>query len=235
MRNPFSGVVTGFVREIDEENSQVRLEFPSLPESFRSHWAPIASGMSGGNRGMYFLPEEGDEALVAFQNNDFDSPFVLGFLWNGQAMPPESDRHNRVILTPGGHTLRFEDTDGAERVVLESSGGHNITIDDAAQTVTVSDSGGSNSVVIDSAGGTVTIQASSQVAVNAPSVSLGAGASHSLVYGDLLMAYLNAMVQLLKNHTHLVLGVIPTTPSELLSNGLLDYPPTNNSVFVTTK
>jgi uncharacterized protein involved in type VI secretion and phage assembly len=235
MRESIPGVVTGFVREIDEPNSQVRLEFPHLPEAYRSNWAPIAHGLSGANRGMYFLPEEGDEALVAFHNGDFDNPYVLGFLWNGGAAPPETDRHNRVILTPGGHTLRFEDTDGAQKIILQSSGGHNLTIDDSARTITVGDSGGSNRVVIDSAGGSVTIQASSRVSVNAPEVSLGSGASHALAYGDLLLAYLNVMVQLLKNHTHLVLGVIPTTPSELLSNGLVDYPATNNSMFVTTK
>jgi uncharacterized protein involved in type VI secretion and phage assembly len=234
MRESIPGVVTGFVREIDEPNSQVRLEFPHLPEAYRSNWAPIAHGLSGANRGMYFLPEEGDEALVAFHNGDFDNPYVLGFLWNGGAAPPESDRRNRVILTPGGNTLRFEDADGSQRVVLETSAGHTVILDDGGGAVTVSDSTGANQVVIE-ASGTVTVRAASQVTVDAPSVSLGGGASHALVYGDLLLAYLNVMVQLLKNHTHLVLGVIPTTPSELLSNGLVDYPATNNSMFVTTK
>jgi uncharacterized protein involved in type VI secretion and phage assembly len=214
MRNPFEGVVTGFIREIDEQNSQVRLEFPSLPASYRSHWAPIASGLSGGDRGMYFLPEEGDEALVAFQNGNFDNPFVLGFLWNGAAMPPETDRHNRVILTPGGNTLRFEDTDGAKKIVLKSSGGANVTIDDAAGTVTVCDAGGSNQVVID-AGGTVTIQAASQVVVKAPQISLTDGAAHPLVWGDVLLTYITTLVTALQAHVHpgqMAAGVLPVTP-----------------------
>jgi uncharacterized protein involved in type VI secretion and phage assembly len=232
MRPPIPGVVTGFVREIDEANSQVRLEFPTLPSQYRSNWAPIAHGMSGGSRGMYFLPENGDEALVAFHNGEFDNPFVLGFLWNGASSPPESDRHNRVILTPGGHTLRFEDTDGAKRIVLESSGGHNLTIDDTAQTVTVSDSSGANRVVIQ-ASGTITVQAAAQVVVDAPLISLTSGAAQPLVFGDLLMVYLNTIVDLLKSHTHLVLGVIPTIPSVELQ-ALPSYTSAINSARVRT-
>jgi uncharacterized protein involved in type VI secretion and phage assembly len=225
-------VVTGFVREIDEANSQVRLEFPTLPSQYRSNWAPIAHGMSGGNRGMYFLPENGDEALVAFHNGEFDSPFVLGFLWNGAATPPETDRRNRVILTPGGHTLRFEDTDGAKRIILESSGGHNLTIDDTTRTITISDSDGTNQVVIQ-ASGTVTVRAAAQVVVEAPLISLTSGAVQPLVFGDLLMAYLNTIIGMLKSHTHLVLGVIPTVPSVELQ-ALPPYTPAINSTRVRT-
>jgi phage baseplate assembly protein gpV len=231
-RNPIGGVWTGYVREIDEANSAVRLEFPNLPEAYRSHWAPIAHGMSGRNRGMYFLPEEGDEALVAFLSGNFDNPYVLGFLWNGAAMPPESDRNNRVILTPGGHTLRFEDTEGAGRVVLESSGGHSVTIDDVDNTVTVSDSTGANQVVID-AGGTVTVMAKNEVVLDAPSISLSPGAAHPVPFGDLLRDYLNTMVDLLKSHTHLVLGVLPAVPSVELQ-ALVPYEESNNSSIANT-
>ncbi len=235
MGNLVAGVVTGFVREVDEANSRVRLEFPTLPEEFRSHWAPIATGISGGNRGMYFLPEDGDEALVAFQNGDFDSPFVVGFLWNGASAPPETDRNNRVILTPGGHTLRFEDTQGARRIVLESDGGASVTIDDSAQTVTVRDSSGANQVVIE-AGGTVTVQAAAQVVIAAPQISLTSGAASPLVRGDLLLAYLNSLVAALQSHTHpgeLALGVLPVTPM-VPGTTFPTYPAGTNSTMVMT-
>ena len=61
------------------------------------------------------MPEPGDEVLVAFQDGKFDSPYVVGFLWNGEQVSPEDTPHNRVIVTPGGHQLRFEDKDHRRR------------------------------------------------------------------------------------------------------------------------
>ena len=215
MRNQYVGVVVGTVKEIDPENASVKLEFPWLEEAYRSDWAPIATPLAGAQRGMYFMPEIDDDVLVSFDRGDFDSPYVVGFIWNGIDMPPETEGQNRIIKTPGGHTLRFEDQDSAKKIVIKSDSGHHITIDDSAQTVTVSDSGGSNQVVIQSQSGTVKVQAASKVVVAAPQIELTQGAVHPLVYGDQLMTYLAQLVAMLQSHTHpgqLAAGFIPVTP-----------------------
>lgn len=45
----------------------------------------------GGTRGTYWLPEVGDEVLVAFMHGDMRRPFVVGSLWNGKDVPPGGD------------------------------------------------------------------------------------------------------------------------------------------------
>jgi uncharacterized protein involved in type VI secretion and phage assembly len=119
-------VVVGTVVDVKDPRGEGRIQvrFPWLPETREHPWAPLATPLTGGSRGMFFLPEREDEVLVAFEHGDFDHPFVVGFLWNGVDQPPESDHKNRVILTPGGHTLRFEDRDGQQKVILKSAGGH---------------------------------------------------------------------------------------------------------------
>jgi hypothetical protein len=77
------------------------------------------------------MPEEGDECLVAFENGDFDHPYVVGFLWNGQDVSSESKASNRVIVTPGGHQLRFEDKKDDTRIILRSTGKHELLFEDA--------------------------------------------------------------------------------------------------------
>jgi uncharacterized protein involved in type VI secretion and phage assembly len=129
------GVVTAFVKEIDASQGRIKVNFAAIDDNLDSAWAYVASPMTGNKRGQLFMPEPGDEVLVAFGDNDFDTAFVLGFLWNGKQVSPEDTPHHRVIVTPGGHQLRFEDKDSGNpgdgaRVILKSDGGHTITLED---------------------------------------------------------------------------------------------------------
>jgi phage baseplate assembly protein V len=156
----YPGVVIGIVKSLDDPAGQARIElqFPRISESIRSAWAPVAAPMAGKERGAFLMPEIDDEVLVAFEDGDFDHPYILGFLWNGVDIPPETTNKNRVIKTPGGHQLRFEDTDGAKKVILKSDGGHEVEIDDTAQTITVKTSSGNQNIVLDDSGSSITIR-----------------------------------------------------------------------------
>jgi len=124
------GMVTAFVKEVDAAQGRVLVEYRDMQEGLLSPWAYIASPMSGKGRGALFMPEEGDEVLVCFGDGHFSRPYVVGFLWNGEHTSPETHAHNRVIVTPGGHQLRFEDKEGDRRVVLKTDGGHKLVMDD---------------------------------------------------------------------------------------------------------
>jgi uncharacterized protein involved in type VI secretion and phage assembly len=144
-----NGVVNGQVVSRDDPDSQGRLQvsLPFLGGQNTSYWAPVATMMAGNKTGSWFMPEIGDEVLVAFNQDDVAHPYIVGFLWNGQDGPPDPDPQNRIILTPGGHTLRFEDKDGSKKVILQSSSGQVITLDDS----------GSGSITVTSPDGSVTI------------------------------------------------------------------------------
>lgn len=204
-----SGVVTAFVRECDAQQGRIRVEYCSIEDNLRSPWVYVASPMSGQGRGALFMPEPGDEVLVCFADGEFEHPYAVGFLWNGEQTSPESEAHNRVIVTPGGHQLRFEDKDNDTRVILKSAGGHTVTLEDNASNPQISiksNNGrevllddtlpgkveiwsGSNRILMDDnpAATSVELQAGSGVGVtivmNAtpqPSLSLSVGASNTL-------------------------------------------------------
>lgn len=124
------GVVTAFVHKVDARQGRVMVEYRAIEEGLLSPWAPVAVPLAGRKRGMLFMPEVGDEVLVAFHNGEFEHPFVVGFLWNGEQVSPETEAHQRVIVTPGGHQMRFEDKKGDRRVVLRSSARHQLTLED---------------------------------------------------------------------------------------------------------
>lgn len=134
----YPGVVIAIVKNLNDPDGQGRIEvqFPWLSDSLRSSWAPVATPLAGKQRGMFFMPEVDDEVLVAFEHGSFNHPYVVGYLWNGKDIPPDSDSNNRVIVTPGGHKLRFEDG-GGKKVILKSSSGQTITLDDSDGSITL--------------------------------------------------------------------------------------------------
>ena len=202
--NTMPGVVQALVTNIDDPQGlgRIQVEFPWLDASYRTNWAHIATPLTGGGRGQFFMPEVGNEALVAFEHGHFDHPFIVGFLWNGVDKPPESELKNRVILTPGGHTLRFEDKDGAKKVILKTDGGSHVTLNDVSKEITISDKDGKNKIVIKTNGGQIKIEAAINVTVEAPTINLVDNSTHPLVFGDMLQSYLTSLVAAFNTHTH---------------------------------
>jgi uncharacterized protein involved in type VI secretion and phage assembly len=156
----YGGVVPGIVKSLDDPAGLGRIEltFPKTSDSVRSSWARVAAALAGKDRGAFFMPEIDDEVLVAFEDGDFDHPYIVGFLWNGVDTTPETTHKNRVIKTPGGHQLRFEDTDGAKKVILKSNGGHQIEIDDTAETITIQTQSGNQSIVLSDTTQSITLR-----------------------------------------------------------------------------
>lgn len=153
------GVAIGLVDEVDAKLGRVRVKFPWMDPPQKSHWAPIASLLSGKKRGARFMPELDDEALVAFDRGEFDHPYVVGFLWNGKDEAPDDVKYNRVVVTPGGHELRFEDKDGDRRIVVKTAAGHSLTLDDKAMQVTLATKNGGK-VTMDDTPGKAVVEAS---------------------------------------------------------------------------
>jgi len=137
------GVVVGIVTDVDDPTSMgcVRVKYPSLGNSISSGWVPVCTLLAGKDRGAWFMPEPDDEVLVAFDNGQFSTPYVVGRLWNGKDKPPETETKNRVLKTPGGHELRFEDKSGAKKIVVKTDGGLQITMDDTTQSIEIKGGG----------------------------------------------------------------------------------------------
>jgi uncharacterized protein involved in type VI secretion and phage assembly len=132
MTGRYFGVVTGLVTDVSDPEGmgRIRVELTCLEAGNQSAWARLANPLAGADRGGWFLPEVGDEALVAFEMGDINQPYVLGFLWNGDSTPPETDTLKRVLKTVSGHKITFDDNSGSETILIEDSSGVNkITLD----------------------------------------------------------------------------------------------------------
>jgi uncharacterized protein involved in type VI secretion and phage assembly len=191
-----NGVVAGLVTDNQdpEGRARVRVSFPWLAEQAHSDWAKIAVPMAGKDRGTYFLPEVGDEVLVAFEHGDIHHPYVLGSLWNAEDTPPCSNtdgKNNlRVIRSRSGHQLTFCDNNegGQEKVELRTKSGHVITLDDStgAERIEIKDKSGGNVLIMDSTRGEVSLQSQTRLTIKSAQIEIEADASMKLSCGAVL-------------------------------------------------
>jgi phage baseplate assembly protein gpV len=86
----FYGVTTGrVINPIDPLiMGRVQVQLPFIDALDLSPWARVATPMVGQMAGNYFIPNLGDEVLVAFEHGDVNAPYILGCLWTAMAPPP---------------------------------------------------------------------------------------------------------------------------------------------------
>jgi uncharacterized protein involved in type VI secretion and phage assembly len=182
------GVAVAVVRENKDDSGlgRVKVSYPWYSQPRESYWARVALPMSGKERGIYFIPEVGDEVLVAFDRGDLRFPYVVGSLWNGADRSPatNADGKNdvRLIRTRKGHKLTFNDGDRG-LVQLELNDGKKLSIDDNG--VRIDDDKG-NSIAIDSGGRAITVEAAQRLLLKAPQVSIEASGTIDIKAGATL-------------------------------------------------
>ena len=172
----FYGVSPALVIDnVDPNNlGLVKVHFTWMGASFKP-WARIATLMAGENRGTWFIPDVGDEVLVAFEAGDVRQPYILGSMWNATSSPPETmDRNNnkKLLRSRNGVKIILDDQGGQESFIVETPGGQRVTLKDGPGSIEIMDSNG-NSVRLESAG--ITVNASSKVTINASTVEISSG------------------------------------------------------------
>src|SRR5712692_8539379 len=118
------GVEVGIVTNVQDPQKlgRIKVQLPRLPDGPESDWARVAQPAAGAGRGFYWLPEVGDEVLVAFELGQANRPYVLGALWNGKDKPMNGayadDNTTRMIQTKSGHKIVLCDKSGEKKIVL---------------------------------------------------------------------------------------------------------------------
>jgi phage protein D/phage baseplate assembly protein gpV len=140
---------------------KVQIRLPHMTDDSKGPWARVVALMGGGDRGTFFLPEEGDEVLVAFENGDPNKPYILGGLWSNKDKPPDTNadgkNNKRLIKSRSGHLIRLDDTDGSEKVeIIDKSGNNSVTFDTSKNTITITSA---QDVNINATQGTITLSA----------------------------------------------------------------------------
>jgi phage protein D/phage baseplate assembly protein gpV len=173
--NRWLGVVTAIVTNIADPQSmgRVKVKYPWITEDAESFWARVACLGAGAERGMFIMPEVGDEVLVAFEHGDFSRPYVIGSLWSTEDKPPPEAQNAasgeeskvRTWHSINGHRIAIYDN-ADNKVEIITDGGHEIVLDDANQKIIMKSSGGLT-LTMDDGGSKITLESGNEVEITA--------------------------------------------------------------------
>lgn len=165
------GVVTD-IKDPDNKN-KVKVELKNRGEGYITDFIDVASPMAGKESGFLFMPEVGETVLVAYIDGDSAKPVVIARLWDSENAPPAKvqDGKNdiRMIKSRNGNTITLDDTEGKEKVIVETKAGLKVSLDDEKQAIDISDKDAKNTVKIDAKGGNISINANTKIEFKAGS------------------------------------------------------------------
>lgn len=205
MEGRFFGKYRGLVQDNNDPTGRGRVEV-LVPAVMGQEpvWALPCAPYGGNNMGVYTIPEPGTGVWVEFEAGDPSYPVWVGCFWGDDEAPPTGR------ATP---SLK----------VIRSQKGLMVTLDDQQEVITVRDKNGNNFVTIDVRPGKITVQGTLKVVVEAPQIELVENATHPVVFGDLLLQYLNQLVLLYNTHSH----------PPLLAPAAPPYPPATPELIST--
>jgi uncharacterized protein involved in type VI secretion and phage assembly len=125
---------------------RVRVKFYWMNGSEKTPWIRVTSPHGGGGKGMFFIPEVGEEIIAGFEGDSAVKPYVIGTVYHGAASNSFGN---------GGNDVK----------ALQTRSGNKVIMNDAAGSVFVEDKDG-NSMMMDGAGN-ITFKSNKTVVINA--------------------------------------------------------------------
>ena len=169
------GKYRGFVddNQDPEKRGRLKLRVPSVLTDQTTDWALPCLPFGGlADNGMFMVPEINAQVWVEFEEGDLHRPIWTGTFWqSGGDVPREAsldEPTTRLLKTPGGHILQFDDKDGEEQILLKHKQAASLQIDphgtiiikDSRENTLTLDAGTGAARIEENNGNTVTMDAS---------------------------------------------------------------------------
>ncbi len=175
VRGQLYGKYRGFVvdNQDPDKRGRLKLSVPSVLAEQITDWALPCLPFGGAEQyGLFLIPNPDAQVWVEFEEGDLHRPIWTGCFWQTQDDLPEDAARDepttRILRTPGGHVMQFDDEADAERfrlfhpadASLEIDHNGSITAQDASGAEIRMDAEGSEIVVEDANGNTMTMNSS---------------------------------------------------------------------------
>lgn len=201
VQNKYYGKYRGFVSDNNDPDQlgRLKLTVPSVLGNTVTDWALPCLPFGGlADQGLFIIPEVGAQLWVEFEEGELSHPIWTGTFWqqNGD-IPSEAAKSpptTRVLKTPSGHVLQFDDESGNEQfrlhhpagtemtidsqgtVLLTDANGAKVTLDVASNQIEVEDASG-NKLTMTSSGTTVQDANGNKIEMSAAGINVKASAT----------------------------------------------------------
>ncbi len=117
-----------------EKRGRLKLIVPSVFGDRTTNWAEPCMPFGGlTNQGFFMIPEVNASVYVEFVEGEESIPVWTGCYWRNEGEIPEEaaveDPQIRLIKTPKGHTLRFDDVDDEEQIIIKHFSESSVVLD----------------------------------------------------------------------------------------------------------
>lgn len=108
---------------------RVKVRFHWMGEEEISPWLRVMAPYAGDGKGLFMLPEEGEEVIVAFAGGNATLPYVAGTVYNGGAKSAfcRAGNYIKAIQTNSGIKVIMDDKEGS--VTMEDKSGNRLMMD----------------------------------------------------------------------------------------------------------
>lgn len=115
---------------------RIRVKFHWMNGAEKTPWIRVTTPHAGGGKGMFFIPEIGEEVIVGFEGDSATKPYIIGAVYQRKANNSFGNSGNDVkaLQTRSGNKVVLNDKDGS--VFMSDKGGANMLFDGAGNATT---------------------------------------------------------------------------------------------------
>lgn len=172
------GLFNGTVKKMyaDPDNQyRILVEVPLFDQTGEGIWARLSNFYASSGVGAFFLPEEGDEVVIGFLNQDPRFPIILGSMYSStknkpfETLDPSEKNPKKAIVSKSGIYIEFDDENKV--FTIQTPSNNQAVFSDHDKTVTIKDQNG-NSIEMSESGininspKDITIQATQQLTLS---------------------------------------------------------------------
>jgi uncharacterized protein involved in type VI secretion and phage assembly len=147
--------------EDPEKRGRLQLLIPDVLKDKASDWAKPCLPFGGGaGYGWFLVPDNNAQVWAEFEGGDVSRPIWTGIFWQQESDVPtealKTPPTTRMLQTPSGHILQFDDEKGKETFRLHHPAEAELTIDEHG-TIIITDSVGAK-ITLDAQGENIVVE-----------------------------------------------------------------------------
>lgn len=162
VQSKYFGKYRGFVVDNQDPDKlgRLKVQIPSVLGETVTGWALPCLPYGGlSDQGLFMVPEVDAQVWVEFEAGDLNLPIWTGCFWRPEDVPEEAAKDEpttRLLKTPSGHRLQFDDASGEEKITLYHSAEAQVLMDENG-SIALTDANGSQ-LTLDVEGGRILIE-----------------------------------------------------------------------------